>query len=158
MITDCSGFTVTKAWLTSVDKTQCSNDFVIIRGIENGYKVKHVPILEVPKNLDYFLLIRDKSSWGSKISLWNTVYMLCGTQLCQKISFPIPIYHLHCVISVTLSLEKPPVHNCDSVLPIFLCEYLYEVFWCQKDKSHLFHLLGYDLLTSTSVYPSTQEH
>lgn len=90
------------------------------RGIENGYKVKHVPISEVPMNIDYFLLIRDTSSWGSKISLWNTVYMLCGNQLCQKISFPVSIYHRHCVISETSSLEKPPVHNCDSVLPIFL--------------------------------------
>lgn len=54
------------------------------REIENGYKVKHVPILEVPVDLDYFLLIRDKCSCGSKINLWNTVYMLCDIQLCQK--------------------------------------------------------------------------
>lgn len=89
---------------------------LLSRGIENRYKVKHVPISEVAIGLDI--------SYYSGISPVGVLKLVCGpffymfysTQLCQEVSFHDSIYHLHSPISETLSLEKSPVHNCDLVL------------------------------------------
>lgn len=123
-----------------------------------------MPISEESIHLDYFLLFRNKPSSGSKINLWNVVYMFCSPQLCQEMSFPayllFPIYCLHSQISVTV-IDKIPCLQLwfvsSSHIFVSICINYFDVTERQITSASFLGLPPFDKWVYVSEYPGELE-
>lgn len=138
-------------WRYSVQMT-----LLLSRGIENRYKIKHVPISEVAIGLDI--------SYYSGISPVGVLKLVCGSfficftalNCAKKCPFAI-LFTIFILQFQKLCRWKNPLFTI-VIWFLYFCDYLSKLFWLQKNGSHLFCLLGYYFLTSRSAYLSTQEN